>query len=114
MLTLEDCLGLCELSEEEVLAIAQHENIPEIAATEVANYLVRQPDGEIAIKAMIRDDLADAIARCDRLRALALKTVLRNFVLGHPRCDERHARALGCPCRREDEAGSRQGVGTNG
>ena len=106
MLTLEDCLGLCELSEEEVRAIAQHEHIPEIPAAELANYLIRKPDGEIVIKSMIRDDIAQAIARSDRMRTLALKTLLRNFVLQHPRCDERHAQALGCPCRRDADAGS--------
>jgi len=106
MLTLEDCLALCELSEEEVLAIAQHERIPEIAAAELANYLIREPGGEFTIKAIIRDDMAQAIARSDRLRTLALKTLLRNFVLQHPRCDERHSQALGCPCRRDTDAGS--------
>src|SRR4029079_5690461 len=95
MLTLEDCLALCELNEEEVRAIAQHERIPEIAAAELAHYLVRRPDGETALKAIIRDDMAQAIARSDRLRALALKALLRNFILHHPRCDERHSRALG-------------------
>ncbi|HTL26090.1 MAG TPA: hypothetical protein VL280_05705 [Burkholderiales bacterium] len=106
MLTLEDCLALCELNEEEVRAIAQHERIPEIAAAELAHYLVRRPDGEIALKAIIRDDIAQAIARSDRLRALALKALLRNFILHHPRCDERHSRALGCACRREGDPGS--------
>ena len=33
MITLEDCVGFCGLTEEEVLAIAEHENLPEIAAT---------------------------------------------------------------------------------
>ena len=32
MLTLEDCIGLSELDEEEILAIAEHEHIPEMAA----------------------------------------------------------------------------------
>jgi hypothetical protein len=106
MLTLEDCLALCELSEDEVLAIAQHERIPEIAAAELANYLMRRPDGELTIKAIIRDDIANAISRSDRLRTLALKTLLRNFVLQHQRCDERHSQALGSPCRRDADAGS--------
>ena len=100
MLTLNDCIALCELSEEEVLAIAQHERIPEIAAAELANYLVRRPDGELRIKAMIRDDIARAAAHSDRVRALALKELLRNFVLQHPRCEERHRQALGFPDRR--------------
>jgi hypothetical protein len=100
MLTLDDCIGLCELTEDEVLAIAEHERIPEIAAVEFAHYLLRTQDGELAIKAIIRDDIAHAIARCDRERERALKTLLRNFVLQHPRCEERHREALGFPDRR--------------
>jgi len=94
MLRLEDCLALCDLSEEEVLAIAEHEHIPEIAAVELGNYLVHSPDGERCIKAMIRDDIDAAAARGDRGHVLALKLVLRNFVLEHPRCDERIRREL--------------------
>ena len=33
MITLEDCIALCGLTEEEVLAIAEHEHLPEIAST---------------------------------------------------------------------------------
>lgn len=94
MLSLEDCLALCELSEEEVLAIAHHEHIPEIAAAELANYLVHTPQGEMRIKTIIRDDIAEAGACGDRTRELALKLMLRNFVLQHPDCEERHRRRL--------------------
>jgi len=94
MLSLEDCLALCELSEEEVLAIAHHEHIPEIAAAELGNYLVHTPEGEMRIKAIIRVDIAEARRHADRTRELALKLVLRNFVLQHPRCEERHRRQL--------------------
>ena len=96
-LCLEDCLALCGLSEAEVLAIAQHEGIPEIVAAEMGNYLVRTPQGELKIKAMIRDDIAAAAARGDRGRALALKLVLRDFVYQHPLCEERHRAALRLP-----------------
>ena len=94
MLCLEDCLALCELTEEEVLAIAHHEHIPEIAAAELGNYLVHTPQGEMSIKAIIRDDIAEARALGDRPRELALRLLLRNFVLQHPRCEERHRRQL--------------------
>ena len=94
MLTLQDCLDLCDLTEEEVLAIAEHERIPEIAAIELGNYLVHTPDGERYIKAMIRDDIDAAIARGDHRHAAALRLVLRHFVLEHPRCDERIRREL--------------------
>lgn len=94
MLSLEDCLGLCDLTEEEVLAIAQHEHIPEIAAAEMGNYLVHTPEGEMRIKTIIRDDIAEARARGQAHRELALKLMLRNFVLQHPHCEERHRHRL--------------------
>ena len=94
MLSLEDCLALCDLSEEEVLAIAQHEHIPQMAAAEMGNYLVQTPEGEMRIKSIIRDDIAEAQRRGDAAHALALKLVLRNFVLQHPRCEERHCAML--------------------
>jgi len=100
MLCLEDCIALSELTEEEILAIAQHEHIPEIAAAEIGNYLVHAPDGEQCIRAIIREDIEAAVAAGDRLRALALKLVLRNFVLQHPRCDERRRQELRLPERR--------------
>ncbi len=96
MLCLEDCLALCDLTEEEVLSIAQHEHIPEMAAVELGDYLVHTPEGEMRIKAIIRDDIAEAAARGERQRELALKLLLRNFVLQHPRCEERHRRQLHC------------------
>lgn len=94
MLSLEDCLALCDLSEEEVLAIAHHEHIPEIAAAELANYLVHTPQGEMRIKKIIRDDIAEACVGGNRTRELALKLMLRNFVLHHPDCEERHRQRL--------------------
>jgi hypothetical protein len=100
MLCLEDCIALSELTEEEILAIAQHERIPEIAAAELGNYLVHAPNGEQCIRGMIRDDIAAAAANGDRTRELALKLVLRNYILQHPRCDERLRRELHIPERR--------------
>jgi hypothetical protein len=104
MLSFEDCIGLCGLTEEEVRAIAQHERIPEIAAAEMGNYLASSPDGELCIKAMIRDDIAQACASANSERELALKLVMRNFVLQHPRCDERHRARLQMPERRSEQS----------
>ena len=89
MLSLEDCIALCGLSEDEVLAIAEHEHIPELAAAELGNYLVQTPEGELRVKRIIHDDIARAQACGNRVQELALKLVLRNYVQGHPRCDER-------------------------
>jgi len=101
-LTFDDCLGLCDLSEAEILAIAEHEHLPAIAALELGNYLVHSPDGEQRVKAMIRDDIAAAIACGDRSRALALKSVIRDYILHHPCCEARHRAALSPRERRAD------------
>ena len=42
---LEDCLAFCGFTEEEVLAIAEHEHMPEIAAAAFAEYLTNQEHG---------------------------------------------------------------------
>ena len=94
MLTLDDCIALCDLTEDEVHAIAAHEGIPELAAAEIGHYLVSTPSGELVIKGLIRDNIAAAGAAGDRMRVLALKSILRNYVLNHRACDERQRQAL--------------------
>ena len=73
-----------------------------MAALELGNYLVRAPDGEMRVKSIIRDDIAQARLRGDRTGELALKLVLREFVLQHPRCDERCRARMHLPERRLD------------
>ena len=57
MISLEDCVGLCGLTEEEVLAIAEHEHLPEIAATALAQYLLSQEHGSEKVRDMIVEDI---------------------------------------------------------
>lgn len=83
MLTCQDCIGLSELSEEEVLAIAEHEHIPEIVAAEFGNYLLSLPDGEMRIKRIILEDIETAKRHGRDRHALILKLVLRHFVEHH-------------------------------
>ena len=84
MISLEDCIGLCGLTKEQVLALAEHEHIPEIAATALAHHLLTQPDGCRRIGAMIADDVTFAEARQDRPHAEELLGTLREFVTTHP------------------------------
>jgi hypothetical protein len=84
MLTFEDCLGLAELTEEEIVAIAEHEHIPEIAALELGEYLLTLPDGTLAIKRMILDDIEEAKRSGNTDRKLRLKATLKHFVDTHP------------------------------
>ena len=84
MITLEDCLAMCDLSEAEVMAIAEHEHIPEIAATALAHYLLCQEHGAEQIRDMLRDDIRAALTRNDRDHARELVMALRHFLSAHP------------------------------
>jgi hypothetical protein len=84
MITLEDCISLCGLSKEEVAAIAEHENVPEIAAAGMARYLLKEARGAEKIRDMIRDDIHEALSRNDKDRASELLMVLRHFLDSHP------------------------------
>jgi len=63
MITLEDCVAFCGLTEEEVLAIAEHEHMPEIAAAALAEYLTYQEHGWEKIRDMIVDDIRASSAQ---------------------------------------------------
>ena len=86
MVTFEDCLSLCELSEDEILAIAEHEHLPETVALEMGSYLVQGPGGELRIQQIIIDDIGAAQRRGDLAHAARLKQTLRRFVEHHPAC----------------------------
>jgi hypothetical protein len=60
MISLEDCIDLCGLDEDEVAAISEHEDIPEIAAAALANYLLAQPHGAALMEIPVDSDAPDA------------------------------------------------------
>jgi len=85
MITLEDCIGFCGLTEEEVLAIAEHEHLAEIAATALAQYLLSQAHGSERVRDMIVDDIRRAqINRGNKEKVLTLLHVLHHFLKTHP------------------------------
>ena len=84
MITLEDCIALCGLSEAEVFAIAEHEPIPEIVAAALGDYLLHQEHAAEKIREMLRDDIRAALARNERDHARALFLALRHFLSSHP------------------------------
>ena len=84
MISLEDCVALCGLSEEQVLAIAEHEHLPENAATALAQYLLKRERGMEKIRDMIVDDIRQAQRRQDKAHILTLLHVLHHFLKSHP------------------------------
>jgi hypothetical protein len=83
MITIEDCIGLSGLTKEEVDAIAEHEHLPEIVATELGSCLVATEVGQSEIRRMIEDDIAEASEHEHHKRAAALKIVLGHFLREH-------------------------------
>ena len=84
MISLEDCVGLSGLTEEEVLEIAEHEHIPEIAASALGQYLSRQEHGIEQIRDMIVHDIRQAQQGQDKQHIVVLLHVLRVFLKAHP------------------------------
>jgi hypothetical protein len=89
MITLQDCIAMCGLDEAEVLAIAEHEHIPEIAAAALAQYLLSREHGAEMIRDMLRDDIRAALNRNDRNHARELFMALRHFLSVHPEVEPR-------------------------
>ena len=83
MLTFEDCLALADLNEEAILAIAEHENLPETAALELGHYLMHTPGGEMRIRRMIVDDIEHARRCGNHQHSAKLKVVLQHFCEQH-------------------------------
>ena len=83
MLTLEDCIALSELNEDEIAAISEHEHIPEIVAVEYGNYLLSTAEGIPTLNRIILDDIEVATRRGDLKHALHLRLVLRQFIRTH-------------------------------
>ncbi|SEA58545.1 hypothetical protein [Rubrimonas cliftonensis] len=85
MISLEDCIALCDLTPEEVAAIAEHEHMPEVSAAALGAYLLHRDKGEAVVMGMIRDDIRAAIAAGDARHARQLVHTYALFVREHPR-----------------------------
>lgn len=84
MISREDCIALSGLDRKQVAAIAEHEHLPEVAATALASYLLNKSGGEKKITRMIIDDLRAAVAEGRDDRAKELFMALREFASHHP------------------------------
>jgi len=82
-LSIQDCIDMSDLTEDEIRAIAEHENLSQILAIELGSYLVHTPAGEKRIKRMIQDDIKQAQAKKDVKHTALLKSVLKHYLEHH-------------------------------
>lgn len=84
MISLEDCIALCGLTEAEVSAIAEHEHVPEVTAATLGQYLLHQQHGPEKIQQMIVDDIRASLDRGGVAHAAKLIYALRHFLSVNP------------------------------
>ncbi len=84
MLTYEECIDLCGLTQEEVDAIAEHEHIDPIIAAALGNYLITH-QGEPKIRRIIMEDIEKAEQEGNKAHAEVLRRALCHFVATHPK-----------------------------
>jgi hypothetical protein len=61
MISINECIAICGLDRNEIAAIADHEHVPEVAASALANYLLHHEGDETEIRQMMTEDLHAAI-----------------------------------------------------
>ena len=84
MIALEDCLGLCDLSPDEVRAVGDHEHMPDILAAALGSHLLHSEHGAEKIRDMFLGEIRTALQHRDVTTARNLVGTLRHFLHGHP------------------------------
>ena len=84
MISLEDLMGFCDLTPDEVDAIAEHEHIAAPLAAAFATSLIQSENGLKQIRDMLMDGMRMAVRRHDVAHARHLVSTLRTFLHKHP------------------------------
>ncbi len=84
MLSLDDIIGMCDCTEEEIEAVAMHEHVSEAVASELADYIIHSEDGVPKLRRIIKDDIEEAERKGHTEQAAQLKEVLKHFIATHP------------------------------
>jgi hypothetical protein len=84
MLTLDECIGMSGLTEDEIAVVAEHQRVPEIVAAEIGHALLATPKGIYTLRCWIVDLLERAVQTGRRDRAKHFDRVLARFNAAHP------------------------------
>jgi len=94
MVTFEECLTFANLSEDAIDAIARHEQLPILQATELGEALVKTRQGQQVIRLFMEENCRRAASM---RRAAVLESVLERFCQLYPRCASRDSGIDGRP-----------------
>lgn len=84
MLSIRDCLDYCDVTDDEVALIAEHEDIPDVAAAQVVCGLVQTPEGVMVLTQFMVELIERANARGDVEKARRASKVCERFMADHP------------------------------
>lgn len=83
MLTLQDCIGFTGLTPEQIEAIAEHEHLGMILATEWAECILDRPNGCDIVQCVLADEVEQCRAVGDMARCKRYESCLDDFVRTH-------------------------------
>ena len=84
MLSLHDCIGMSDLTEDEVAIIAEHQGLSMIVAAELGSTLLQTPKGVFTLRGYIVEVLTQAKLSGQRDKARRVDRVLTRFCAAHP------------------------------
>ncbi|HZV54910.1 MAG TPA: hypothetical protein VFF82_08220 [Rhodocyclaceae bacterium] len=84
MISLNECIGMSGLQEEEVAVVAEHEHLPLMVAAELAQTLLETPRGLYSLHVMFRDRLAALATGRERVKEHQLAALYAQFRIRHP------------------------------
>jgi len=84
MLSIRDCLDYCDLTDDEIELIAEHEGIPDVAAAQMACGLVQTPEGTLLLTRCIEDLLERAKRDGQKDKLRRARAVYQRFITDHP------------------------------
>ena len=84
MLTLDECIGMSGLTDDEIAVISERRRLPAIVAVEVGHTLLQTPKGKFILRGYISDLLAKAKVAGRHEKAKHLDRVLTQFNAKHP------------------------------
>ena len=84
MLSVRDCLDYCDLTEDDVALVAEHEQISDNIALQLVCSLVQTPEGVLALSMSMEEMIESAARIGDHAKAERAARVYAHFSRRHP------------------------------
>jgi hypothetical protein len=83
VLSMQEVFDFCGLDEEEIHAIAKHENLSEVCAAGLGSSLLQTRQGTASIERFMRENIEEAKSHGQPLSAEACERILAHFKANH-------------------------------